>query len=241
MKKLMKYLIVLSLTLLAACSFSVIRGSGNIINENRVVNDIYAVDLSAYGELNVIQGSEESLIIQGDDNIVAHIISEVSDGRLSIRFDESWGTFYTPSETLEFNLTVTNIESITFSGAGTVHANILIVDDLAIYLSGAGSISIEDLQADNLTVSLSGAGSLHIEGEVVNTALTLSGVGNFNAEDLRAENATVSLSGAGNASVWVLNNLNVHISGAGSINYYGSPQISKDVTGLGSLNYKGTK
>jgi hypothetical protein len=241
MKQISRVLLILPLIVLAACSFTVLRGSGNVITENRVISSIRSVDLSAYGDLNISQGDAESLSIQGDDNIVAHIITEVNNGRLSIRFDESWGTLYTPSETLEFNLTVKNLESITFSGAGTIHSDNLALDDLAINLSGAGSITIEELQADNLTINLSGAGSLHIEGSVTNESISLSGVGNFNAEDLSAQNATISLTGAGNASLWVAANLNIHISGAGSINYYGTPKITKDVTGIGSLNYKGTK
>ncbi len=241
MKKATVIIISMIALLLSACSFSVVRGSGNVITESRAISTVNAVDLSAYGELNIEQGTMESLVIQGDDNIIPHIISEVNNGKLIIRFDESWSTFYTPSETLEFNLTVVDIQSVTFSGAGTIHADALNVNALTINLSGAGTITIDDLQAENLIVNLSGAGNMHIEGTSVNESISLSGVGDFNAEDLHADNATISLTGAGNASVWVTNNLNVHISGAGSINYYGSPQITRDVTGIGALNNKGIK
>jgi len=116
-----------------------------VITETRPVSGIHGVSLTAYGELNITQGDAESLIIQGDDNIVPHILSEVDDGILTIRFDDNWGSFYKATETLQFNLTLKNIDTITFSGAGRIKSASLSADALSIFLSGAGDVQIENL------------------------------------------------------------------------------------------------
>lgn len=226
---------------LSACSFTVINGSGHVITQERQVSSIHGVSLSAYGELNITQGSSESFSIQGDDNIVPHILTDVRNGVLFIQFDDKWGSWYRSSEPIQFNLTVTNIDEITFSGAGSIKSNGLNVDSLSIQLTGAGDINMGNLDVKNVDVHLSGAGNVHLTGTADSQKLSLSGVGNYNTEDLKSNSASISLTGAGNANIWVTGTLDVHISGAGSVSYYGQPQITKEITGLGSLSQKGEK
>lgn len=242
MKKITLISIVLvALISLSACSFTVINGSGHVITEERTVSGIHGVDLSAYGELNITQGNTESFSIQGDDNIVPHIISEVRNGILFIQFDDKWGSWYRSSETIQFNLTVKNIDTITFSGAGSIKSTGLNANTLAISLTGAGDVEISNLQVNTVDVHLSGAGNVHLTGKAVTQKLSLSGVGNYNTEDMKSQIASISLTGAGNATIWVTDSLDVHVSGAGSVSYYGQPQVTKEITGLGSINQKGEK
>src|SRR3712207_1838364 len=74
---------VLGLFGITACnSLFGVNGSGNLISETRQVAGFSAVDLDGVGELNIQQGSTESLLIEGDDNIVPLITSTVRNGRL---------------------------------------------------------------------------------------------------------------------------------------------------------------
>lgn len=233
--------ILLAIVSLTACGFAIIQGSGHVITEERAISDIHGVNLSAYGELNIIQGAVESFSIQGDDNIISHIISKDRNGILFIEFDDKWGSYYRASETIQFNLTVKDIDAINFSGAGTIRSTSLDVDSLIITLSGAGDIDFRNLEIDTIEVILSGAGNVRLAGSAVNQKISFSGVGNYNSQDMSSKTAAISLTGAGNATVWVSDTLDVHISGAGSVSYYGHPQITKNITGLGSLNQKGEK
>lgn len=233
--------ILLAIVSLTACGFVIIQGSGHVITEERAINNIHGVNLSAYGELNIIQGAVESFSIQGDDNIISHIISKDRNGILFIEFDDKWGSYYRASETIQFNLTVKDIDAINFSGAGTIRSTSLDVDSLIITLSGAGDIDFRNLEIDTIEVILSGAGNVRLAGSAVNQKISFSGVGNYNSQDMSSKTAAISLTGAGNATVWVSDTLDVHISGAGSVSYYGHPQITKNITGLGSLNQKGEK
>ena len=235
-------LLLIGSILLGACSISVVHGSGHIITENREVSGFHAVKLSALGDLTISQGDKESLTGQADDNLMNMIRTEVVNGVLEISFDNNtWTSYYLSGESIKFDLTVVNLDSISFAGAGKIMVQNLNVPNLSTTLTGAGSMALSHLTADKLTVQLSGAGSLNSDGTVTSQEINLSGVGSYQAADLQSADASVSLSGVGSATVWVTNTLDVTVSGAGSVGYYGEPVITKNITGLGSLVNKGTK
>lgn len=240
--KTLSIFLIVGAVLLGACSISVVQGSGHIITENREVSGFHAVKLSALGNLNITQGTAESLTVQADDNLMKMIRTEVVNGVLEISFDHNvWTTYYMSGESIKFDLTVVNLDSISFAGAGRITVEDLNVSDLATSLTGAGSMALENLTADRLSIQLSGAGSLTADGEVNSQDITLSGVGSYQAADLQSSDASITLSGVGSATVWVTDNLDVKVSGAGSVGYYGEPVVTKNITGLGSLVNKGTK
>lgn len=241
----MKYFSVLFLIgamVLSSCGISVVEGSGHIITENRNVSSFHAVKLSAFGDLTIVQGAAESLTVQADDNLMKLIRTEVVNGVLEISFDNNvFTSYYMSGESIKFDLTVVNLDSIKFEGAGKITVNNLDVPELSTSLTGAGSMSLSHLTADRLTVQLSGAGSLNADGTVTSQDINLSGVGSYSAADLKSTDASVALSGVGSSTLWVTDKLDVTISGAGSVGYYGDPQVTKNITGLGSLVNKGTK
>jgi hypothetical protein len=240
--KLLSVLVLIGTLALNACSISVVEGSGHIITENRAVSGFHAVKLSALGNLTITQGTIESLTVQADDNLMKLIKTDVVNGVLEISFDNSaWTSYYLSGESIKFDLTTKNLDSISFAGAGKINVNNLSVPDLSTSLTGAGSMTLSHLTLDKLTVQLSGAGSLNADGSVTTQEINLSGVGSYSAADLKSSDTSVSLSGVGSATVWATNTLDVTVSGAGSVGYYGDPQITKHVTGLGSLVNKGTK
>jgi hypothetical protein len=240
--KLLSALFLIGTVLLSACSISVVQGSGHIITENRSVSNFHAVKLSALGDLTITQGTTESLTVQADDNLMKLINAEVVNGVLEISFDNNaWTSYYLSGESIKFDLTVVNLDSISFAGAGKITVQNLNVPNLSTSLTGAGSMSINHLTSDKLTVQLSGAGSLNADGTITSQEINLSGVGSYQAADLQSADASVSLSGVGSATVWVTNTLDVTVSGAGSIGYYGEPVVTKNITGLGTLVNKGTK
>jgi hypothetical protein len=57
-------------------------GSGVIVTEPREVEDFTGVVLNGVGEVEIRHGNTESLSITADDNILAHLTSEVRNGRL---------------------------------------------------------------------------------------------------------------------------------------------------------------
>ena len=256
-KKLILLLTGLVLFVTSACSFGTdlarsiqitdgsgqplktLQGSGNIVKEDRPVNDFDQVVLNGIGKLVITQGDSESLVIEADDNILPIITAEVKNRVLTIGFDEKI-RLVTKAD-ITYTLKLKDLKGLEISGLGEATLPSLRSDALSLGMSGSGKIQIDDLQATTLTVNSSGLGAFDAAGQVDSISLNFSGAGFFNAENLKANSATLTINGTGTATVWVADQLDVNISGGGYVKYYGNPQVTKNVSGLGKIEKAGDK
>jgi predicted small secreted protein len=244
MKKITYAILALFLVVFStsACTNNVTSGSGKVKTEARNVTGFSGVQFAGLGELDISQGASEGLTIEGEDNILPKIITEVRSGILYIGFErDNWQDMVRPTRNIVFTLKVKSLNSFDLSGLGNVKMPKLSADSLAVKVSGAGGVKIEQISAKTVTSSISGAGNVDLAGKISSQTITMNGLGNYNAGDLESQTASVTVSGAGGATVWAKDSLTVKIGGVGSVGYYGSPKISKDVTGLGVINSLGSK
>jgi hypothetical protein len=235
-------LLLVSCGLLTNFGVRVVTPSNNIISENRDVAGFSTIDFSTFGKVNVMQGDTETLNISGPDNLVAEIITTVSNGTLVIKTKDNITVSSLDSiHMLTFTLVVKDLTSVNISGAGDIQIETLSTPSMDLSMSGAGRVQMNQLTTDNLKVDLSGLGGLDISGSASQATIDISGAGNVNAPDLQIKTATVNISGLGGATVWVTEQLSGEISGAGGVSYYGSPQTSTTTSGLGQFKSLGSK
>jgi hypothetical protein len=242
-----RHLIWVALIVLIAASLAcdiplgvkTVRGSGNVVTEEREVSGFDSVALSGIGRVIVTQGDEESLTIETDDNLMRYIESNVRNGTLELGLARN--TIPIPTQSIIFRVSVDDLTGLTSSGAGSFEIEELDTDRLSVTLSGAGDIGINSLSATDLAVTISGAGNVDLAGQVETQEIDMSGLGNYSAPDLKSQTASVRISGAGNAVVWVLDTLDVEISGAGNVEYYGSPTVTREISGAGKVTSRGDK
>jgi len=206
------------------------------------VQDFNVVDIAIPAEVIITQGATEALTIEAQSDVLAALETKVSDGKLYIGYPgDDWGNYVMPTETVHINLTVKDLEAVSFSTAGQLDLQKLETSRLKLTISGAGDLTVTDLSANSLECVLSGAGSLKVSGRVDDLTVRLSGLGSFDAPDLQTQQASVRISGAGSAVVWAVRELDANISGAGSVSYYGDPALSQNISGLGSVERRGDK
>jgi hypothetical protein len=216
-----------------------IRGSGNVVTEERQVSGFDSVALSGVGRVIVTQGDEEALTIETDDNLMRYIETEVRNGTLELGLARN--TIPIPSQSIIFRVSVVDLTGLDSSGAGSFEIGKVDTDRLKVTLSGAGDVGVDSLSATDLEVTISGAGNVELTGQVEAQEIELSGLGSYNAPDLESRAASVRISGAGNTVIWVLDTLDVTISGAGNVEYFGSPEVTRDVSGAGRVTSRGDK
>jgi len=235
MKKytLMLTAVILALSMLALTGCA----QGPVETRKEDVSGFSRVNIETFGELLVSQGETESLTIEAPRDYLRYITSEVEDGTLYIKTRR--GFVGGPVQQVTYTLTVKDLESISFSGAGAIKILGLETSDFSVDLSGAGSIEIDELKAESLSINLSSAGAVVIAGTVKTQDVNLSGLGSYEGGDLRSDDAKVNLSGAGSAVVWAEKSLDVNVSGVGSVAYFGDPDLTQNISGLGSVNSKG--
>src|SRR3972149_9381305 len=218
----------------ASCKWTIgfVRGSGDVVTEERDVSDFHKVHLSGVGNLIITQGEEESLTIEADDNIIPLISADVSGERLTISFKRGYN--FIPSSKIKFHLTVVDLDEISLSGAGDIDCGGFSTERLEFEVSGAGDIDF-DANAERIEVTLSGAGDITLSGEVDSQEIEINGAGKYNGEELESRECEIRVSGAGSATVNVSEKLDVEISGVGNVYYAGSPQVTQDISGLGKI------
>jgi hypothetical protein len=223
--------LIISLSAFLTGCDEVIYGSGQISRETRDVNSFDAIEISGAFHVYLTQGSEESLVIEADDNLLQFIETGVSGGKLYI--EPRAFSFRNP--TLKAYITIRDLEEIRASGAVKITSETSIeFGRLMIATSGASEIDLE-LYGESLEIRVSGAGKTYLDGEVENTKIRLSGASRLNAESLFVDKMDINISGAGSANVRVEDELVANISGAGNIRYIGDPKVHSKVSGAGNV------
>lgn len=230
---------VLSLLLVSSCSDDdnpvfpeQVTGSGDLITEERTLSEFHSVDLLTVGVVRLTSAAEQSVSITVDDNVMQYIVTTVVNGELRISSDPSVSL---TNFDLTVNLAMTDLESLTLSGVGTIISlSQFEVDSLDIVLSGVGNITM-GLQADYLMTSLSGVGSLNLNGAVAYHDCLHGAVGSISSFPLISDTTIAILSGVGSAEVYVNDTLDVTISGSGSLYYKGQPVVVENISGTGQV------
>lgn len=214
-----------------------VRPSGDVKSETRDVSGVERVVMEDLGKLTIIQGEEEGLTIETDDNILPYIESRMRGSELVLEVQD--GVMISGSTTIRYTLKVKDLNRITVAGAGEVQADRLVVDDLDLNVAGSGNISIDTLEAGELRADSSGSGNFSLAGKVDRQTITINGAGNYNAADLESASARLTINGAGNITVWATGTLDIQVNGFGNVNYYGEPEVSQRITGGGGVKSLG--
>jgi putative autotransporter adhesin-like protein len=220
--------------LLCACGLRAVRGSGKLVTESRDVRDFDRVSLGGSGKVILIQGEEESLVIETDRNVMRYITGEVRDGTLVLGTKS--GAMVSPTR-LRFTVSVKDLAGLTVSGSGDLTAERVDTERLQIKVSGSGDLRIDALTAREVAVRISGSGDVDLAGEVTEQEVAISGSGKYRGGDLRSETVALTISGSGDATLWTIESLDARLSGSGSASYYGTPRT--DISSSGSGNVKG--
>jgi len=227
--------LLLGTLFLSACAgLRVVRGTGDMTEENREVSGFNAVALDGVGTIFIEQGDSESLRIEAEDNLMKFLRTEVEGGTLKLTVRE--GINIVPTQGVFYYLTVRDLEEIAVNGLGNVDLPDLKTPRLVLEINGGGEINVQNLETGSLDVGINGLGSLNMDGgQVQGQNISIDGGGSYDARHMLSETADVSIKGLGSAILWVQEQLDVTIDGGGSVQYTGKPQVTSEISGLGEV------
>ncbi len=196
-------------------SFGGVKGSGNVVKENRGVSDFTEIDVSNAIQVEIVAQKDFSVEVEADDNILPLITTEIRGNVLRIKSENR----YNSNTPVIVRVSAPNIEDLD--------------------VSGASKVNLTNLNNESLQIHSSGASKINVEGTTVNLEIETSGASKIEAENLKAENVSVDASGASKINVAVSNDLKVDASGASNINYTGTPKnFEKKTSGASNVKQK---
>jgi hypothetical protein len=207
------------------------------LSEARQVGSFKGISVS--GAINAIVkiGNEENVRLEGDQDAIAQLVTEVKDGILTIRPKTKWMDWNKKfnNSRITAYISAKHLTSVTMSGSGSIDVqNTLNETELTTTLSGSGSIKVA-ANVSKLTAILSGSGNIDLNGKANQANLTVTGSGNVKASAFTVETATTKISGSGSIYIHATQKIEAVTVGSGSVYYSGNPNIETRKVGSGGV------
>ncbi|MBS1506292.1 MAG: DUF2807 domain-containing protein [Bacteroidetes bacterium] len=232
--------------------------------ETRNVGSFDKIAFRIPGKVILKQGSVQSVVLEGDKEILGKIDTEVEGGRLVIERENRWRLSdwgWRDENRITAYVTMVNIEGISVSGSGDlIGEGKFSTGDLELKVSGSGSMDIQADVKGELTAGVSGSGDILVKGNCQSFESSVSGSGKVNLAATISGRADVSVSGSGKivasgsaqqikatisgsgkvlASNLEVSKCEVRISGSGDVEINVKDVLDANISGSGSVSYKG--
>jgi hypothetical protein len=194
-----------------------VRGSGNRQREERQVASFTSIDTNGAFDITVVSQKQHTLEIEGDDNVLPMIATDVLGNVLHIRNRSS----YSVSQPVKITISVPNLEAVTSNGAGRLR--------------------ITDLKNDRFELDINGAPAIEASGETKFLKIKANGAGNIDTHRLRATRADVNSNGVSQIDLYAREQLDVVVSGPSNVTYEGDPVVNKTINGPGTIQKKASQ
>ena len=231
----MKYLYFLLLTLAVVSCKNGMRGSGNIVKETRQVSDINSVSVSGSIKVDVKNGLIPSLIIEADDNIMPHVVTNLSDNNLSIKLK---GINNLKNATINIHLVVPTISKLTTSASAEIRSSEVITNTEKItFGASSGSLINVNVDAPVIFADASSGADIILTGRTKNLTAQSSSGSKVNLIALQAENVSASASSGAEITIFASVGINANASSGGNVKYKGgAASVVKNVSSGGSVS-----
>ena len=207
------------------------RGSGSDMSRERDLPRFHSIRLETKTNVTISQGSPQSCVLYGKNNMIRRVNTRVNGGVLTISANGPMAK----SDTPRVVIIMEDVRKLAVSGTGEIFGEDPIeTENMELKITGSGTIDIE-LEAERVESVITGSGVLEIEGSTDQHDIQISGSGDLEGSDLESRTTTVKVSGSGRCELSVSDTLDVKISGSGTVEYRGNPRVNSRISGSGSL------
>ena len=211
------YLLLALLSLFAGCHFQIhdeIKGSGVRLKQKRDVASFNSIATEGAFDIEVVCQKPESVEVEGDDNLLQLITTEVSNNVLHIRSNRSFSV----NDPIKITISAPDLQGIS--------------------AKGAGKFDIAGIKNEKFEIDANGATTIKVAGDTKLIDINSNGAGKVDAHKLRAARGVVDVKGVARVDVNVVEQLDVTVSGPAHVTYQGDPVVNKTIHGPGSVEKK---
>ncbi|WP_197088597.1 head GIN domain-containing protein [Rufibacter radiotolerans] len=206
-----------------------VEGNGKFKTETRAVSTFTSLVISGGFEVELTQGTQESLKLEAEENVLPLIESTVQNGTLTIKIKKGLKS----AKRLKAYVTVRDLKKLQLAGGIKLYTTNTITGS-ALALEFAGGINaVMALKVKDLTADFAGGTKVTFSGTADKVTLDLAGATNLKALELKTNYLTLDAAGASSAQVNVAKELTVDAAGIVTVDYKGSPKVHH--SGMGKV------
>lgn len=225
------------LLLTSACSLGITMGSGVLSSEIRKLDTFSALSLAGSGTVTVVRGTDRSVKIDAEDNLIPMIKTTVNNGTLSISPENVW-----PSKPMNYTVTIDSMEEIVLAGSGDIIMSDQFTNsNFSVVISGSGNVDCK-VRVINLTATITGSGAIKASGSAVKENLIITGSGDIDTSAVTGKDGDIEITGSGNCKAALPGSVKVSIMGSGSAVLTLSPSsLTQSILGTGTVTIGAAK
>ena len=196
---------------------SKIKGSGKREIQKREVPAFTSISTEGAFTIEVTCQQGQSLEVEGDDNVLEYVGTDVSGNVLRLKNTKS----YSINEPVKVRISVPNLEG--FSS------------------NGAGRIDIKGMNNDKFEIDANGAPTIRVSGTTKVIDIGVNGAVKVDTTKLRASRGVVDTNGASRVDLDVTDQLDATVNGPSTVTYTGDPVVNKTIRGPGKIERRGSE
>lgn len=214
-----------------------IRGNGDYTTQTRSLDSYDEIAVAGSMDVILIAGTEGSLKVQAESNLMEYILTEVQGGELKISVEKGYELIESRRMGIKIEVPIEEISAASLTGSGDIEGRTRIVaDDFDLKLTGSGDINL-DVEAVQISGTVTGSGDIDLKGKAQDLECKVTGSGDFDASNLIVKRATATVSGSGDIELNVSDELKARVRGSGDISYEGNPEKQDfNTAGSGSIS-----
>jgi Putative auto-transporter adhesin, head GIN domain len=214
-----------------------VQGSGKVVTQARQPGPFHGVELATGAHVEVVTGGDDTLTIEGDENIVPLVETVVQNGVLVIR--PARKNLQIDGRRLRIVVRARGVDNLGVAGSGLLEAKRVRADKLTLEVAGSGALDIDGIEAKAVDVEVAGNGKVEAAGRAARAQISIAGSGKADTSRLAVQQVTVSVSGSGQSILAATNSITANVTGSGNVGYYGDAQVTKAVAGSGTVQRLG--
>jgi hypothetical protein len=193
--------------------------------QTRQVDSFSAIHVSTGIDLYLEYGSQEKVVVEGANDEINEIITEVKDGTLYIHRKNKFGFNFNFHNNCEVYVTAKTLRELDASSGSEVKtSNQFNGDEIKVRASSGSEVKM-DLAYDKVKTDSSSGSEIKLKGKTKELDLSVSSGSEINACELTAVIVHADASSGGDACVKATSELHANASSGGDIHYEGSPGI----------------
>jgi hypothetical protein len=194
-----------------------VKGSGKRVVQKRDTQPFTSISTEGAYNINVVCQKGQTFEIEGDDNILPLITTDVSNSVLHLKSSQP----YSVGEPITVRISLPNLEGLS--------------------VSGAGNIDVAGLKGEKFVIDANGAPQIKVSGTSKEVHINANGAGKIDTHSLHASKGTVESKGVSHVDVDVADQLDITISGPSTVTYEGDPTINKTIHGPGKVQKRASE